>query len=574
MHGQERRDQVGRGSDPARRAEHHRRGHSGPGQGQAVDRGRRRPAQLERQQDLRAPLVDQEQPGVVTPPRRRSARSTCTSPTPISRATATSRTSSWRPRATAARPSASRTRYRSGGQANQGTSSAIDPLTGAVYIVWRGFSPNAILMSKSTDGGSVVEQTDHSSRQGSIRTTRARRACRSARSTSRAWPCRSTRTARVASTSRGRSARSRLRRRRRPTRARRPTPADCDARIVVATSTNGGTTFGAPMAVDDAYTVNVLQPNGSPAYSHSRGHQMQASLTFAAGKLLATWLDQREDHTQGVLVCPAAQPWVHECERAGRGAPRRQGTPTSMRPATSTSRSRRCRRCRRRRRPRSTTATTRTAVWTTYMTDGSPGLVRRHTLDAYTAMADPADSPLFASSRVSQYTFGNTAQDRAGHLRDRAEGSQSAEPGDVLERDRRRSSATTSTRRASSSWRPATPAQPYKFNAGVTTNGAFVTGGFAPAFHVAFTDNRDVIPPLSGDWTTPTCQTTDFTKDASGNITGVKVRHDLRPRLRRQSQPERLLRPPSPRTPSRSPARTRSCWIRLPRAASSSRCAT
>ncbi len=29
----------------------------------------------------------------------------------------------------------------SGGQSNQGTSSAVDPLTGAVYIVWRGFSP-------------------------------------------------------------------------------------------------------------------------------------------------------------------------------------------------------------------------------------------------------------------------------------------------------------------------------------------------------------------------------------------------------------------------------------------------
>jgi hypothetical protein len=65
--------------------------------------------------------------------------------------------------------------------------------------------------------------------------------------------------------------------------------------------------------------------------------------------------------------------------------------------------------------------------------------------------------------------------------------------------------------------------QPYKFNAGVTTNGTFVTGGFAPAFHVAFTDNRDVIPPVNGDWSTPTCLTTDFTKDANGNITGVST---------------------------------------------------
>src|SRR5438270_13066927 len=48
-----------------------------------------------------------------------------------------------------------------------------------------------------------------------------------------------------------------------------------------------------------------------------------------------------------------------------------------------------------------------------------------------------------------------------------------------------------------------------------------MTSGFAPAFHVAFTDNRDVIPPLSGDWSSPTCTTTKFTKDANGNITGV-----------------------------------------------------
>ncbi len=62
---------------------------------------------------------------------------------------------------------------------------------------------------------------------------------------------------------------------------------------------------------------------------------------------------------------------------------------------------------------------------------------------------------------------------------------------------------------------------PYKFNVGGGASGTFVTSGFAPAFHVAFTDNRDVIPPLSGDWASPTCTTTAFTKDANGNIIGV-----------------------------------------------------
>src|SRR5581483_2557328 len=41
-----------------------------------------------------------------------------------------------------------------GTQANQGSSSAIDPLTGAVYVVWRNFdNPSGIYISKSTDGG-------------------------------------------------------------------------------------------------------------------------------------------------------------------------------------------------------------------------------------------------------------------------------------------------------------------------------------------------------------------------------------------------------------------------------------
>ena len=134
----------------------------------------------------------------------------------------------------------------SGGQANQGTSSAIDPLTGAVYIVWRGFAPDAILMSKSTDGGEIVEQTDQPSRQRSIRTTRARRACRSARSTSRASPCRSTANGEsrvhVAWSQRKVAPSSTP-----PTYAcPSATPADCDARIVVATSTNGGNDLRPP----------------------------------------------------------------------------------------------------------------------------------------------------------------------------------------------------------------------------------------------------------------------------------------------------------------------------------------
>ena len=54
----------------------------------------------------------------------------------------------------AARPSASRRSSAARVKANPGTSLAVDPLTGAVYVAWRNFDgPDAIYISKSTDGG-------------------------------------------------------------------------------------------------------------------------------------------------------------------------------------------------------------------------------------------------------------------------------------------------------------------------------------------------------------------------------------------------------------------------------------
>jgi hypothetical protein len=35
-------------------------------------------------------------------------------------------------------------------------------------------------------------------------------------------------------------------------------------------------------------------------------------LTFAAGQLMVTWLDQRLDHTEGVLVCKPDKAGLHE----------------------------------------------------------------------------------------------------------------------------------------------------------------------------------------------------------------------------------------------------------------------
>ena len=112
-----------------------------PGQGKdkpwiAVDVGRR---ELERRQDLRAPVVDQE------PARRRhnAAETVGAFNVYVSYANFTGNSNS-SDIYVAVSSDCGKTfgkpiRSASGGTANQGTSSAIDPLTGAVYVVWRSF---------------------------------------------------------------------------------------------------------------------------------------------------------------------------------------------------------------------------------------------------------------------------------------------------------------------------------------------------------------------------------------------------------------------------------------------------
>ncbi len=72
---------------------------------------------------------------------------------------------------------------------------------------------------------------------------------------------------------------------------------NCDARITIITSSDGGTTFAAPVRVDDWVSdpINPANPG--------RGHQIQPALAFAAGKLAITWIDQRYTQTVGELRC-------------------------------------------------------------------------------------------------------------------------------------------------------------------------------------------------------------------------------------------------------------------------------
>ncbi len=201
-----------------------------------------------------------------------------------------------------------------GGTTSQGTSIAIDPQTGAVYVVWRGFTPNAIYLSKSTDGGktwskpiTVSNSSYYPYDQGatgvSMRTLDFPTVAVSVKE--RHEP-RARRVVAARGASRDDAALHRV--------PGTTHPEKCDARIVMTTSTNGGP-FSTPTVVDGGFQVSALQLDsngqsiGEPV-AHSRGHQIQPSLTFAAGKLLLTWLDSRLDATEGVLQCqnqPAAR---------------------------------------------------------------------------------------------------------------------------------------------------------------------------------------------------------------------------------------------------------------------------
>lgn len=433
-----------------------------------------------------------------------------------------------------------------GGTSSQGSGIAIDPQTGAVYVVWRGFTPNAIYVVKSTDGGQTWSKPvtvsgsnyypyDQGATGVTFRTLGFPTIGVSVSGTqSRVHVAWAQRKAPIGATP--------------PYACQSSNPADCDARIVMSTSLNGGSTWPAAVAVDSGFTVKAYQaptnPSGSTApVSHSRGHQVQPAMTFAAGKLVITWLDQRLDATEGVLVCPFAPaltppiPADNSCSIDQRVEIRRamgnldrtctwpsgvqlppQGSSCFDANVAST--------------------TSPSTVFSTYLSDGTPGLIRRHTIDVYAAMVDPAATTTanFASSsstRVSQYAFGSTVAgtinpsngeltpDRktyeirqkevfAPNLPLFANGT-GAFVGDYIDVAGQIIVATGDSTR------------PYKWNVGgtVAPTDPYMTSGLPPVFYASWTDNKDVIPPIDGNWVTPTCLTTDFVYDSQGNVTDV-----------------------------------------------------
>ncbi len=352
---------------------------------------------------------------------------------------------------------------------SSGSTLAIDPQTGYVYVAWRYFGssasdPSAIFVSVSTDGGSrfsnpiqvaVFTPFDQGTSAVSFRTN--------------ALPT-------IAASVKGGVSRVHI------AWAQRSGP-NGDARIAMSTSSDGsGKTWGPPVAID-----NWISDPANPV-NPGRGHQVQPALVFGGGKLTAVWYDLRYDSTVGVMTCPVGV----NCDTAKKFVETRRpvGNLADSPPGLST-------------------------VFTTFLTDGTPGLKKRHTMDVFTAMADP-DSPClvsgacqaFVSSRVSQYAMGNKKLPSQGSARVQQLGfnvpnlpifvkGTASFLGDYIDVATRTFLPTGNA------------SAPFRYNTDPSDRSAF---------HAVWTDNRDVVPPPNGNWAsyTPLSQIVSTT---SGGVT-------------------------------------------------------
>ncbi len=352
-------------------------------------------------------------------------------------------------------------------QVNQGTSIAIDPTNGTVYVAWRQFSstntPNAVLVAKSTDGGnSFSKVTTVQSLPDFNLATPATPAffdqgISSTMFRSNAYPTLGVDGSGVVYLAW----------------SQRGVNGNADARIVLSTSSNG-VNWSAPTPIDNTAIIDTA------GTSFTHGSQLMPSLTVAGGKVMVLYYDQREDHTVGqysLLRTPANDLFYSETRVpiSGDG-----GTPDAS-----------------------------TAIFTPFISDA--GLGTRHTLDVRVSQADTSRSPLFQSAYVSHYQFGvfdgQSSMDTSLHQFQlnppnlpMFQGGTVPFMGDYIEIGNR---AFLSPAEANSN--------NWQFNVG--TSGSSV--GFA-----SWTSNQDVRPPANGDWqlTNPACQVAPLDGSRNQNI--------------------------------------------------------
>jgi hypothetical protein len=322
---------------------------------------------------------------------------------------------------------------------NQGTNLAIDPVSGAIYVTWRRFAT-----SSQPDAIMIAKSTDFGKTFPSRNTTEV---------------------ATIAPFDQGTSG-TQFRTNALPTVAVSMDAANVrrvhvgwaqrdastgDARIVLSTSADGAA-WSAPTPVD---AVPISDDFGA---SLTRGHQFMPQLTFVAGRLVFVYYDQRLDHTVGFHI--PTNPFVADAQ--GRFYLVRRD-PKGELPAHPEQ------------------------VFTLRIDDATL-TTRRHTVDTRVATAPAGAAPSFAASTVSQYRFGLSATDTGlptgltqlqFNVPNLPLFSQGTMPflGDYID----------------------IAGQNFKANG--TGGWTFNTSASSPfVAYAAWTDNRDVKPPLDGNW--------------------------------------------------------------------------
>ncbi|MFL6314505.1 MAG: beta strand repeat-containing protein [Terriglobales bacterium] len=240
-----------------------------------------------------------------------------------------------------------------------------------------------------------------------------------------------------------------------------------DARIMMSVSANGTTWSGSGAPVDLGL---VADDNGNPftnLTNPSRGHQIMPTLSFNAGKLMLVYYDLRQDHTLGVFtLTPDLTSYIETRKLLGELDP----SDANFNPA---------------------------AVFNSFMTDGANGVgstltIRRHTIDLQGAQTSPAAAgslvvPSFNSFRVSRYQFGVNPFDSTSV----AEQLQVNTPNLPL--------FVSGTQPFIGDYIDVAGAPSFVINNGKWSFNTSPSSN--PVFHAVWTDNRDVRPPLDGDWT-------------------------------------------------------------------------
>jgi parallel beta-helix repeat protein len=368
-------------------------------------------------------------------------------------------------------------------QKNQGSVIAIDPNTGTIYVAWRRFytngQPDAILIRKSTDGGNSFSPAVAAV---TFLPPTAKLSCAPPPTGDPTQPgCpfdqfstptdaafRTSDYPALAVDGNGRVYLAWTQRQ------QTSDPQTSDARIMIRVS--DGTNWSSPAKpidngpLNDDYGVPLLTISG-------RGHQLMPSLSFNAGTLTLAYYDLREDHTMGKFnprLDPACDPTTQfPCTLGAQYNESRDAVAELLTNPLS-------------------------FVFNSYITDlptsqGGTLSTRRHTMEVTAAQASPNVSPYdlsvptFTPFRVSKYAFGvfpevgindvEQLQFNPPNLPLFVHGT-TAFDGDYIEAAGAPTMVFDNTR---NSW---------KFN----------TAGTNPVFHVVWADNRDVRPPLDGNW--------------------------------------------------------------------------